>query len=50
MKLVGTAFCPRDAHQEIKNISHHILESKGGEGVVRELLDLMRKGIRKNEH
>ena len=50
MKLVGTAFCPSDAHQEIKNISHHILESKGGEGVVRELLDLIRKGIRKNEH
>tara|TARA_B100000941_G_C28442420_1_gene520395 strand:- start:307 stop:786 length:480 start_codon:yes stop_codon:yes gene_type:complete len=50
MKLVETAFCPSDAHQEIKNISHHILESKGGEGVVRELLDLMRKGIRKNEH
>ena len=44
MKLVGTTFCPSDAHQEIKNISDHILESKGGEGVVRELLDILNKG------
>ena len=50
MKLVGTAFCPSDAHQEIKNISHHILEAKGGEGVVRELLDLLKKCSGKNEH
>ncbi len=39
MKLVGTTFCPADAHSSIKDISDHILRSKGGEGVVREILD-----------
>ena len=41
MKLVGTTFCSADAHQKIKQISHHVLVSKGGEGVVREILDIL---------
>jgi YrbI family 3-deoxy-D-manno-octulosonate 8-phosphate phosphatase len=41
MKLVGTTFCPADANQKIKQISHHVLVSKGGEGVVREILDFI---------
>tara|TARA_B110000438_G_C15538388_1_gene531611 strand:+ start:219 stop:683 length:465 start_codon:yes stop_codon:yes gene_type:complete len=45
MKIVGTTFCSADAHQKIKQISHHVLMSKGGEGVVREILDILtRKG------
>ena len=39
MKLVGITFCPADAHVSIKEISQYILESKGGEGVSREILD-----------
>ena len=39
MKLVGTTFCPVDAHVSIKEISRYILESKGGEGVSREIFD-----------
>jgi 3-deoxy-D-manno-octulosonate 8-phosphate phosphatase (KDO 8-P phosphatase) len=39
MKLVGTTFCPADAHKSIKHISKHILETKGGDGVVREIYD-----------
>ena len=39
MELVGITFCPADAHSSIKNISDHILSSKGGEGVVREIFD-----------
>ena len=39
MKLAGVTFCPADAHSSVKNISDHILSSKGGEGVVREIFD-----------
>ena len=41
MKVVGTTYCPADANQKIKQISDHVLVSKGGEGVVREILDLI---------
>jgi len=41
MEVVGITFCPNDAHESIKTISDHILMSKGGDGVVRELLDLI---------
>lgn len=43
MEVVGIAFCPNDAHESIKNISNHILQAKGGDGVIRELLDLINK-------
>ena len=39
MKLVGTTFCPEDAHLSIKEFSQFILSSKGGEGVSREIFD-----------
>ena len=41
MELVGTTFCPADAHVSIKEISQFILSSKGGEGVSREIFDLL---------
>ena len=41
MKVVVISFCPTDAHKEILSISSVILESKGGEGVVREIFDLV---------
>ena len=43
MEIVGTTFCPADAHESIKAISSHILIRKGGLGVIRELLDLLIK-------
>ena len=45
MKLVGTTFCPADAYTSIKEISQCILTSKGGEGVSREILDLLTKSL-----
>ena len=39
MKLCGITFCPSDAHEEIKKISTKVLQEKGGNGVVRELLE-----------
>jgi len=41
MEIVGYSFCPSDAHGSIKKISNHILDTKGGNGVIRELLDFI---------
>ena len=41
MEIVGYSFCPIDAYGSIKKISNHILDTKGGNGVIRELLDFI---------
>ena len=41
MKIVKHSFCPADAHPDILNITKFILKSNGGEGVIRELYDLI---------
>ena len=46
MKIVGISLCPKDAHTKIKKIAKIILKTKGGEGVIRELLDLMFNNFR----
>tara|TARA_B110000263_G_C14951585_1_gene348334 strand:- start:88 stop:555 length:468 start_codon:yes stop_codon:yes gene_type:complete len=43
MKIAGYTFCPFDAHESILNISDHVFNSKGGDGVIRELLDFFNK-------
>jgi len=40
MKLCGFSACPADSHEKIKSISTVILENNGGNGVIRELLEL----------
>lgn len=42
MKLVGMPMCPKDAPLEIKDISCTVINKKGGEGVIRELLNIIR--------
>jgi len=42
MEYVGWPIAPADAHGEVKNIAKLILSSKGGYGVVRELLDRLK--------
>jgi 3-deoxy-D-manno-octulosonate 8-phosphate phosphatase (KDO 8-P phosphatase) len=39
MKVCGYTACPVDSHLKIKEISKYILTTKGGNGVVRELLE-----------
>ena len=39
MKVCGYTACPIDSHLKIKEISEYILTTKGGNGVVRELLE-----------
>ena len=41
MENTGLTFCPADAHGSIKKISDHVLKTKGGHGVIRELFDLI---------
>ena len=43
MEIVGTRFSPSDAHESIKYISDYVFETKGGEGVIRDLLDFLIK-------
>jgi len=43
LEIAGFTFCPADAHESIKAISDQVLNTKGGNGVIRELLDLLKK-------
>ena len=39
MKICGYSACPIDSHIKIKELSNIVLHTRGGEGVVRELLE-----------
>ena len=39
MSLCGLSFCPSDAHQKVKKLATVNLSTKGGHGVVREILE-----------
>jgi len=41
MKSSGWTWCPADAHEDIRKISDHIFSNNGGDGVIRELFDLL---------
>ena len=43
MKLCGFSACPSNSHQKIISISKIVLKTKGGDGVVRELLEVALK-------
>jgi 3-deoxy-D-manno-octulosonate 8-phosphate phosphatase (KDO 8-P phosphatase) len=43
LKRAGFAACPKDAVAEVKAVSHYITEAKGGEGAVREVIEMVRK-------
>lgn len=43
MKIIGYPICPKDACDEIREISKIILDVSGGEGVVRDFLKYIRK-------
>ena len=46
MEMLNDSICPHDAHTNIKEISKIILKTKGGEGVIRELADLIFKNFK----
>ena len=37
LRVVGYRLCPRDAAPEIRELCDHVLRTRGGEGVVREI-------------
>ena len=39
MKICGYSACPIDSHIKIKELSNIVLNTRGGEGIVRELLE-----------
>ena len=41
MEIARIRFCPADAHETIKEISDQVLNRNGGDGVIRELLDIL---------
>ena len=43
MKIVGLPTCPKDAVQEIQNISKYISQKKGGKGCVRDVIEQVLK-------
>jgi 3-deoxy-D-manno-octulosonate 8-phosphate phosphatase (KDO 8-P phosphatase) len=43
MKHAGLAVCPFDAVQEIRNIAHYVCRNRGGEGCVREIIEMIMK-------
>tara|TARA_B100000902_G_C27317843_1_gene922453 strand:+ start:407 stop:2653 length:2247 start_codon:yes stop_codon:yes gene_type:complete len=45
LKKVGFSACPNDAVEEVKQVSQYICKNKGGDGAVREFVDLI---IKKN--
>lgn len=42
MKLIGFPICPSDACEEVKSICKVITNASGGNGVIREFLDILR--------
>ncbi len=36
---VGLSFCPNDAHKKIKRKANYVTRAKGGQGVIREIVD-----------
>ncbi|QLL24337.1 3-deoxy-D-manno-octulosonate 8-phosphate phosphatase [Actinobacteria bacterium IMCC26103] len=41
MKILTYTACPKDANSEIKKVAKYLLNSKGGNGVIREVSDLI---------
>lgn len=39
MKICGYRVCPKDSHLKIKRISNIVLSTKGGDGILRELIE-----------
>ena len=41
MEKIGLSISPKDANLEVRKIVNHVTMSKGGEGVLREVCDLI---------
>jgi N-acylneuraminate cytidylyltransferase len=41
IKAVGFGCCPADAIKEVRQVADYITQSKGGQGVIREIVELL---------
>ncbi len=41
MKKVGLSCCPADAHEKVKQVAKYVAKCKGGQGAVREVVDMI---------
>lgn len=41
MERVGLSCCPKDTHKEVKRIAKYVAQYRGGQGVVREIIDMI---------
>ena len=44
IKMVGYGCCPSDAMPQVKEAAKYVTNAKGGEGVIREIVDIIVKG------
>ena len=44
LKIVGLSCCPADATKDVKKIAGYVTKAKGGEGVIREVVDKILSG------
>ena len=41
MSACGFTACPSDSHDQIKSLSTYVCKTKGGNGIVREVLEVI---------
>lgn len=41
MEKAGLGCCPADAHESVKRIANYVAKCKGGQGAVREIIDMV---------
>ena len=41
LEKVGVSFCPSDAVDEVKDVCDYVLSKKGGQGVIREIFEIL---------
>lgn len=39
LEKVKMSFCPKDAHKEVKEKAQYVMNTNGGQGVIREIVD-----------
>ena len=46
VELVGLGCCPADASVAVKDVADYVTKAKGGEGVIREVVEMILSGER----
>jgi 3-deoxy-D-manno-octulosonate 8-phosphate phosphatase (KDO 8-P phosphatase) len=49
LRRTGFSICVADGADEVKQVSHYVTQKKGGEGAVREVVEMLLNGLGKKE-